>query len=199
MFNNFLTIKRTSMKNLFFKPICVFAMIFLAVFLLNFTACQKDVTVTSIDKKQTASTSAAQPEAATTIHNVVRFPATMTSYFSCANNGLGETVELSGEIQLETSVVINGNNIRFKYFFNMNGLSGFGQTSGIKYQANSSAQGMQNGTIINGQANFTLLNDFRLISDGGSSNFQFHQIFHMSFNADGTQTAYLLNASTECK
>jgi hypothetical protein len=73
------------------------------------------------------------------------------------------------------------------------GISGFGQTTGAKYQATGVTQERFS---INP---FTFVNNFRIVGQGPGNNFLVHEVFHVTVNANGTVTAFVDRVSVECR
>jgi hypothetical protein len=124
---------------------------------------------------------------------------TMPVWVACANGGLGETVILEGPLHTLVTATINGNNYSGKYHFQPQGLSGYGETTGLKYQATGVTQGTFKGSLQNGQSTETYVNNFRIIGQGPGNNFLVHETMHITINANGDLKVWHDNFSAECK
>src|SRR5882672_6362567 len=123
----------------------------------------------------------------------------LTVFVPCAAGGAGEVVDLSGPLHTLISFTINGNNVSGFFHFQPQGISGTGETTGAKYQATGVTQESFKNSLQNGQANFTYVNNFRIIGQGPGNNFLVHETMHFTVNADGSLTVFHDNFSIECK
>ncbi len=120
-------------------------------------------------------------------------------FVPCANGGAGELVQLSGTLHLLFHITITGNNFHGKFQGQPQGISGYGQITGDKYQATGVSTQEFNGSFINGQFQSTFVNNFRLIGEGPGNNSLSHANLLITINADGTVTASMANITGECK
>jgi hypothetical protein len=123
----------------------------------------------------------------------------LTTFVPCAAGGAGEIVDLSGPLHTLISLTINGNNVSGKFHFQPQGISGFGETTGDKYEATGVTQQTFKTSLQHGQANLTFVNNFRIIGQGPGNNFLVHENLHINVNANGTLTVFHDNFSIECK
>jgi hypothetical protein len=123
----------------------------------------------------------------------------LTVFIPCAASGAGEIVDLSGPLHTLISFTINGNNVSGYSHFQPQGISGTGETTGTKYQATGVTQESFKSSLQNGQANFTYVNNFRIIGQGPGNNYLVHETMHMTINANGTATVFHDNFSIDCK
>jgi hypothetical protein len=123
----------------------------------------------------------------------------LTVFIPCAAGGAGEIVDLSGPLHTLMSFTINGNNVSGYFHFQPQGISGTGESTGTKYQATGVTQESFKSSLQNGQANFTFVNNFRIIGQGPGNNFLVHETMHMTINANGTATVFHDNFSIDCK
>jgi hypothetical protein len=123
----------------------------------------------------------------------------LTVFIPCAAGGAGEIVDLAGPLHTLISFTINGNNVSGKFHFQPQGISGTGETTGDKYQATGVTQETFKNSLQNGQANFTFVNNFRIIGAGQGNNFLVHETMHITINANGTLTVFHDNFTVDCK
>jgi hypothetical protein len=123
----------------------------------------------------------------------------LTVFIPCAASGAGEIVDLSGPLHTLISFTINGNNVSGYFHFQPQGISGTGETTGTKYQATGVTQESFKSSLQNGQANFTYVNNFRIIGQGPGNNYLVHETMHVTINANGTATVFHDNFSIDCK
>ena len=126
-------------------------------------------------------------------------PIVLSVFVPCAAGGAGETVDLSGNLHTLITETINGNNVSGVMHFQPQGVSGTGETTGLKYQATGVTSTSFKMSLQNGQANMTFVNRFDVIGQGPGNNFTVHETAHITFNADGTITVMFDNFSIECK
>ncbi|HEY4848711.1 MAG TPA: hypothetical protein VIH87_13215, partial [Methylocella sp.] len=108
-----------------------------------------------------------------------------------------EIVNLSGSLHelIEITAAASGG-FHSKVHFQPQGVSGTGQTSGLKYQATGVTQGEFSGKI---GFESTFINRFDIIGQGPNNNFSVHETFHITVNANGTITSFFDNFGIECK
>jgi hypothetical protein len=94
---------------------------------------------------------------------------------------------------------MNGNNVSGYFHFQPQGISGTGETTGAKYTATGVTQQSFKSSLQNGQANFTFVNNFRMIGQGPGNNFLVHETLHIPMAADGTVTVVHDNFTIDCK
>ncbi|MFL6546069.1 MAG: hypothetical protein ACJ8LM_12940 [Candidatus Udaeobacter sp.] len=97
------------------------------------------------------------------------------------------------------SFTINATNVSGYYHFQPQGISGTGETTGVKYQATGITQESFKSSLQNGQANATYVNNFRIIGQGPGNNYLVHETLHFTINANGTTTVFHDNFSIDCK
>jgi len=124
---------------------------------------------------------------------------TLSVFVPCAAGGAGEIVDLSGPLHALITFTINGNNISGVMQFQPQGISGTGETTGLKYQATGLTRSSFKTSLQNGQATMTFINRFDIIGQGTGNNFTVQETAHITFNADGTVTVNFDNFSVECK
>lgn len=120
-------------------------------------------------------------------------------FVPCAAGGAGEVVDLSGPLHVLFTFTINGNNVSGIFHFQPQGISGTGETTRDKYQGTGVTQQSFKTSLQNGQANFTSVNNFRIIGQGPGNNYLVHENMHVTINANGTLTVFHDNFSVACK
>ena len=135
--------------------------------------------------------------AAMTFRVNIREPIDILVFVPCASGGAGEYVQLSGTLHVLLVTTLNGSGgFHSKYHFQPQGITGYGEITGAKYQGTGVTQG-----TFNGRVGFeaTDINNFRIIGQGPGNNFMIHSTFHLTVKPDGTVTAYVDNFSVICK
>ena len=138
---------------------------------------------------------AAQAEVTTN----TKTPIAQTVFVPCANGGVGEFIDLSGELHTLITSTINDNHVSGKYHYQPQGVSAIGQITGDTYRATGGSQDKFSGNLTNDQYETTYVNNFRMIGPGPGNNFLVHEVSHLTINANGTTTVDFDNLSTECK
>jgi hypothetical protein len=125
-------------------------------------------------------------------------PILLSVFVPCAAGGAGETVDLSGNLHTLITFTINGNNVSGLMHFQPQGVSGTGETTGLRYSGTGVTSTSVKTSLQNGQANTTFINRFDIIGQGPGNNFTLHETAHITFNADGTVTVSFDNFAVEC-
>jgi hypothetical protein len=143
--------------------------------------------------------SAVSGGSATTTNSNVQVPITLVVFVPCANGGVGELIQVEGDLHVlfETTISSSGN-LHSKFHFQPMGISGQGLTTGDKYQATGVTQGE-----FNSEGPFpvteTSVNNFRMIGQGPGNNFLVHENTHITLNANGQVTVVADNFTIDCK
>jgi hypothetical protein len=175
-----------------------FAVLFTCA-LVNLSACTKEAGMSSGNTAQRQTNNSVQSNAASVFTSSSKFNISVPVFISCANNGNGENVTLSGTLHETYHTTMNNNKFHFKVIDNPQGISGIGDVTGDKYQATSGAELQFGGSLNNGQYGGTYVNNFKLIGQGRGINYLVHETYHVTINANGTVTALLDHLSVECK
>ena len=117
----------------------------------------------------------------------------------CADGGAGELVLIEGTLHIQQHITINDNRATVKSHFQPQGAGGVGLSTGDSYNATGVTQEVDTLPLTNGAAEFTFINNFRLIGQGSGNNLLVHQTVHTTVNADGTVTSVVDNTSAECQ
>ena len=117
----------------------------------------------------------------------------------CANGGAGELVLIQGTLHIQQHITINNNRATIKSHFQPQGGEGVGLTTGDKYNPNGVTQEVDTLPLTGGAAEFTFINNFRIIGQGPDNNLLVHQTIHTTVNANGTVTSVVDNTSVECR
>jgi hypothetical protein len=126
-------------------------------------------------------------------------PFAQVNLVPCADGGAGELVSIEGILHIQQHITINDNRVTIKSHFQPQGAGGTGLTTGDSYNATGVTQEVDTLPLVGGAAEFTFINNFRLIGAGPDNNLQVHQTIHTTINADGTVTSVVDNSSVECQ
>lgn len=128
----------------------------------------------------------------------IKTPFDLDFYVPCALGGQGEFVHLSGNLHILSHLTIDPNGgFHYDSMYQPQGVRGFGQTSGDKYQATGGTR--DSGNFRGLPYNFTYVNNFRIIGQGPGNNYVVHENVHVTYNAKGEMTASVDNLSVDCK
>ncbi len=134
--------------------------------------------------------------AAATYTASLNFPISLFVYIPCANGGVGEYVVLTGNLHDVYSYTFDSaGGVRLTYSDNPQGITGLGWDTGDKYQGTGITRGGFSAMVGYEE---TYVNNFRMIGQGPGNNFQVHETYHITINANGTMTVYVDNFSVEC-
>jgi hypothetical protein len=127
--------------------------------------------------------------------------AEVTTFVSCANNGAGELVDLTGDLHALFIVNISSaGSVIVKTQFNPQGVIATGEITGNKYQGTGVTQSI---STYDGITSFpytvSFINNYRLIGQGSGANYLVHSNTHVTVNANGMVTATVDNTRIECK
>ena len=123
-------------------------------------------------------------------------PIATLEFVVCANGGGGEWVSISGDLQqtLHTTETSKGN-LLVKAQVRPQGVSAVGMTTGLKYNAVGVSQQVLH---LAAGLTTTIVNNFRLVSQGPGPNLQIHENHHLTVNPDGTITSEQHHVSVVC-
>jgi hypothetical protein len=112
----------------------VASIIMLSILSVYFIACKKEMNTDSANQNSVSAKSHDEARAFDTTINLKELIA-LTVFVPCANDGLGENVNFSGPLHILMHLTINGNQFSSKTHFQPQGLTGYGEITGNKYQA----------------------------------------------------------------
>ena len=118
----------------------------------------------------------------------------------CAAGGAGELVRLDGSIQFLFHVTedpAGGFHVGFEN--NPQGLSGYGETTGLQYQGTGSTGSHTNGSFSSFPITDTFVNNFRIVGQGPGNDLHVHSNVHFTVNANGDLTTVVDNFSFDCR
>lgn len=129
----------------------------------------------------------------------VRLPLSMNVFVPCSNGGRGETVVLGGELHTVAKVTVRGSFVRLSVDNQPQGIHGIGSATGVKYQGTGGTREDFSLLTPSFPANFTTINNFRIIGQGRAGNLRLHENTHFTINANGVTTAVIDNFRLDCK
>lgn len=122
------------------------------------------------------------------------FPFSLTVFVPCAAAGLGEVVELTGQLHDTFSLTANSKGVfHMDVHDNPQGVTGTGQTTGDLYRATGVTHFQ---TISDSPLELVYVDNFHIVGSG--TNFDVHDNFHIRVE-DGQVTAFHDNFRAQCK
>jgi len=109
----------------------------------------------------------------------------------------GELVNVSGDIHLTTGVSTDGSGgFHFRSHINNQDVSGIGELTGSRYQIPTTS----NVSVYLGSARtMTLTVNGRFVAQGSTPNFNVHQMFDLTIDANGVTAVSNSDFQTDCK
>ena len=164
---------------------------------LSFVACHEPATAPASDQTP-ALRSDLTTNSAINLNSNVSIPIELLVFVPCADGGAGEVIDVSGPLHvLQTLTISNSGNISDLFHFQPQGISGVGLSTGDKYQATGITQSKDHFNGLPFSSSF--INNFRMIGQGPGNNFDVHETFHFTVNANGDLTAFVDNFFVTCK
>jgi hypothetical protein len=138
------------------------------------------------------------PQAQAEVQANESVPLSSTVFVPCANDGIGELVDLSGNLHILVTATINKNHVSGTTHYQPQGVVGEGMDTGNKYQGVGVTQDHFSGALQGGSYTYTFTNSFMIIGQGPGNNFTIHETFHITINANGEITVEADNLRTAC-
>jgi hypothetical protein len=137
---------------------------------------------------------AASTAAGDMISRDVNLPISVTLPNPCT----GELTYFSGSAHISSTITTNANSVHLKTHFNVQGLIGVGESSGIRY-VGSEAFNEEFNASGRSHAETTVTDAFKAISQGASPNLIVHTLLHITANANGEITANFAISDLVCR
>jgi len=125
-------------------------------------------------------------------------PINTTAFVPCANGGLGEIVDLSGNLHHLVTYTVNDNSVSGTEQFQPQGVHGVGETSGSAFIGAGVTRNDFASGLSNGRYEMTFVNNFRIIGLGGAASYRVHENSHVTITPDGVVTATVDNLTVDC-
>lgn len=114
------------------------------------------------------------------------FEVAFSVFEPCANNGVGEFVDLAGTMHAHSALATHPNGVSGQIHINARGISGYGQITGDSYLAVGGQQDDFMASLQNDVWIATLKYTLRVIGQGGGSDFLMKFQRQVTSNAAGT-------------
>jgi hypothetical protein len=127
-------------------------------------------------------------------------PLNASVWVGCANGGAGESVQLSGSLRIHSFTLVDGDGgIHVRTQVQPDGVKGLGLATGTRYRGTGGTTEHEYEAEDGTPAEYSLINNFRIIGQGPGNNLLVHTNVHQTVNADGEVTASVNITSTECR
>ena len=110
----------------------------------------------------------------------------------------GDPVHLTGPLHTLVTSTVNNNTVSGSELNQPQGVTGTDLTTGARYQGTGETRSGFSASLINGQVQFTFVNNFKIIGHDAAS-YLVHETTHLTINANGTVTANVDNLSITCR
>lgn len=167
--------------------------------LLCIALCFEIISCTKESGAVSANSSVSNSITSTTFSDNEKIAVDEVVTLSCANDGKGEDVHVTGNLHALIHTIVNGNHFTTRYHFQPQGVKGTGLTSGTVYQLNGESGETITGSFNNGKYSRTSINNFRLVGQSTLDNYVVHENTHITINANGKTTIMTDNYSANCK
>lgn len=181
-----------------YQPVFSRKALFIALIILSFFACKKDVAYSNIRDSRSAIKAAAIVTSSVTDADLSVNPFPFKLIVPCANNGLGEEIIPQGTIRLLSVLTVTGNKFTLKMQYTPLHVTSIGTVTGDIYNAAGVNEMTQNGSFVNGSNEFTANNIFFNIGREGAPHWKLKVTTHVTVNADGTVTSAIDKIDTSC-
>jgi hypothetical protein len=136
-------------------------------------------------------------EAAVANTSSEKVPLFISSLIECAADGAGEVVVLDGTLHVLFHETFNDAGVAvFKGHFQPQRLTGYGLTTGDRYQGTGVTQDIT--VLRDNGVSFSFNNNYRIIGQGPGNNFTVHTVEHVTVNANGELTAEVVVDRVDC-
>ncbi len=127
-------------------------------------------------------------------------PFNRTLFIECANDGLGEDVELSGELDITSIEHVDGNGrTHLSTTVRPSHVRGVGQVTGAKYHGTGGTYQDELYAADGELRSYTFDNKFRIIGQGPDNNLLVRFRVHQKYNENGDLTGEVIIDRSECK
>ena len=139
----------------------------------------------------------ADAQATTTTTNVT-IPINATFFVPCANDGAGESIQVTGDIHALFHFTSNDNHTTIKSHSQPQGVIGVGLTTGDTYHGTGVSQSTTTFQSDGATNEATVIVNSRFIGPGPGNNLQVHNVLHATFNNNGELTSSHFTTSIDC-
>lgn len=117
--------------------------------------------------------------------------------FSIIVDAYGELVSLSGVLRIFTHITKNQNRYEIKTQYKPMGVIGVGLYNNVIYRGIGLTEEITTASVTGFPYETTYINSFRIIGRVPSENYEVHETFHVTVDANREVTAFLSNTSVK--
>jgi hypothetical protein len=128
-----------------------------------------------------------------------KIPVELAVVVDCDNDGIGDLVRVSGNLHILFHYTVNGSRVTLTEHFQPMEVRGFGETSGVAYNATGVTRQVTSFPLVGPQTTQTFVNRFHFVGTGDSPSFFLKQTQHLTFNAHGDLTSQVDNFDLTCE
>lgn len=110
-----------------------------------------------------------------------------------------DVVHTAGDLHILVTATVNDNHVSGNFHLNPQGAKLVGLTTGNEYVGTGMLHESFQGSLDNGAATFTFVNNFRIVGKGRAPSYIFQVVAHTTINANGDVTADLESVTEECR
>ena len=127
-------------------------------------------------------------------------PFSATLWISCANDGLGESVKLTGDIEIHSHTTEDGSGgMHMSTHVRPSGVVGEGQVTGARYRGTGGTFEHEGWAAGGFPYVYSFGNNFRIIGQGPGNNLTVHITLHQTLHENGEVTGEVDLNNTNCK
>jgi hypothetical protein len=110
-----------------------------------------------------------------------------------------DVVHTAGDLHILVTATVNDNHVSGNFHLNPQGAKLVGLTTGNEYVGTGMLHESFQGSLDNGAATFTFVNNFRIVGKGQAPSYIYQVVAHTTINANGDVTADLESVTEECR
>lgn len=126
-------------------------------------------------------------------------PINLVQFVPCANGGLGEVIVLNGYLHVEAHSTSNGHTLSSFIIFSPHNLTGWGQSTGLKYNGVGETSQTLKANLKNYNTVVNSVNNFKMVGQGPGNNFMVHENVHFTISASGINSVNLDHFTFTCQ
>jgi hypothetical protein len=139
----------------------------------------------------------APAHAATVLNEFI--PIADTAFLPCINGGAGEVVDITGTTHVVVIDEVVGSMRTSRFFFNGQGVSAIGQTTGTRYVVIGKSSSVMKTSVLHENVTATFTDTLNFIGPGPGDKFFSQAQFHITVRPDGSVVMFRDNQREYCK
>jgi len=110
-----------------------------------------------------------------------------------------DAIHVDGDLHILVTATINDNHVSGNFHLNPQHAKLVGLTTGNEYIGTGMLHDSFQGSLTNGAATFTFVNNFILVGTGPAPSYIYQVVAHTTINANGDVTVELESVTDECR